>query len=675
MPNFSKKLLILFAGVFFLSSCATTSAPPVVYSTPSRKTLSVYQTLPLTKSLLSSPNFKVIDDFNSGERKNLLGGRWIREAEHAGKINYDIDKDDGRGHYRGLSMKINYRLEPNEYASIKSDLNRLDISQAQYLALKCRHKTDSGSFTGRMRISLTDWRGRSVLHDFTEQCSDLQHTWSDVIIPISIFNTLDLNQLHSLAIILKAKNSMLVGDMWIDELAFYGDNNVEFESHRDNLKGFPKTVIQAKRQAQLKRMAKIAKRGLLREIARDTWKYFEQASDKKTHLIVDHIRLGDAPLAANYTSPTNISMDLLAAVAAFDLKFIRRQQAIDHIQSIFETMRRLKRWNGFFYNFYETTRLSVTRDYVSTVDSGWLAISLVVVRQAFPQELGEQASRFLDEFDFSRFLDPDNNQLSVGYDGVRGSILSYHYGLLASEARATSFYAIGKGDIGREHWWFLFRTPPEAWRWQTQQPQGTESMQDGVTYFQGYYQYQGKKFVPSWGGSLFEFLMPTLVMRETQLAPKGLGLNNRVATEIHRDYALKEKKYPVWGISPASMANGRQWKYSEFGIKTLGAKGYPERGVVTPHVSFLALDSLPDDAVENIIRFLDFNMYGEYGFYDSLNLVNQKVNYQYLALDQGMTLVAICNYLQKGSIQKRFHQDSVGKKAEDLLVKESFFKT
>ena len=52
--------------------------------------------------------------------------------------------------------------------------------------------------------------------------------------------------------------------------------------------------------------------------------------------------------------------------------------------------------------------------------------------------------------------------------------------------------------------------------------------------------------------------MPTLVLNEKKLAPKGLGLNNRIAAEIHRDYALKEKKYPVWGISPAAIASGRR---------------------------------------------------------------------------------------------------------------------
>jgi hypothetical protein len=199
--------------------------------------------------------------------------------------------------------------------------------------------------------------------------------------------------------------------------------------------------------------------------------------------------------------------------------------------------------------------------------------------------------------------------------------------------------------------------------------------QEGIDYFQGHYVYQGKPFVPSWGGSLFEFLMPTLVINENKFGKKNFAVNNRTATEMHRDYALKEKHYPVWGISPAATENGRSWKYSEFGIKELSVKGYRDSGVIAPHVSFLALNTLPKDAVANIRALLRYPIYGAYGFYDSISFRNgnPRGNSQYLALDEGMILVAICNYLKKGAIQKLFHQDPVARNAEDLLGKESFF--
>ena len=162
-------------------------------------------------------------------------------------------------------------------------------------------------------------------------------------------------------------------------------------------------------------------------------------------------------------------------------------------------------------------------------------------------------------------------------------------------------------------------------------------------------------------------------MKEAELAPYGLGLNDRIATALQRDYALKEQKYPVWGISPAASRNGRRWSYGEYGVKALGVKGYPDRGVITPHVSFLALATLPNSAIHNIERLLQLQLYGEYGFYDSFYLHSKQANTQYLTLDQGMILVAICNYLKKGAIRELFHQDEVAKRAEDLL-KESFFK-
>ena len=298
----------------------------------------------------------------------------------------------------------------------------------------------------------------------------------------------------------------------------------------------------------------------------------------------------------------------------------------------------------------------------------------MVVRQAFPGEIARKATILLDRFHFQEFLDPDTNHLAIGYDLERQSLTPYHYGMLVTEARAMSLYGIGKGDLPPEHWWYLYRTAPDAWEWQTQKPQGKMVEHDKISYFQGYYKDGGKKFVPSWGGSLFEFLMPTMVLREQKFAPKGLGLNDKIVTELQRHYALQEKKYPVWGISPSATADGRRWMYGEYGVKKLGVKGYSDKGVITPHASFLALDALPKDAIRNIRKLLTFGIYGEYGFYDTISFPSKKVNTQYLALDQGMVLIPIANYLKKGVIQEYFHKDPVGKKAKELLGQEDFFK-
>jgi hypothetical protein len=396
--------------------------------------------------------------------------------------------------------------------------------------------------------------------------------------------------------------------------------------------------------------------------------------DRKTQLPVDHVRVEEPGGVGSYTTPTNLAMYFLACVSAYELGIISKKEARDRALRTLETLRLMKRWKGFYYNFYHTGNLQVTREYISTVDSGWLAVAWVILRQAFPKELGDLASRFLKEVDFYEFYDPNIGQLQLGFDEAAGDFSPYHYGLLATEARATSFVGIGKGDLPREHWWFIYRTPPKAWSWQNQIPEGKDKDIEGTTVFEGHYNYQGKKFVPSWGGSLFEFLMPALVMKEKELAPKGLGLNNRIATEIHIDYALNRQGYPVWGISPAAISSGRHWRYVEFGIKYLGVKGYRDEGVISPYAAFLALDTLPEHAIDNLRRMLElYPIYGEYGFYDSVNVRTGRVNTQYLALDQGMILAALANYLRQGVLKEHFHRDEVGQKAESLLGAEELF--
>ena len=99
-------------------------------------------------------------------------------------------------------------------------------------------------------------------------------------------------------------------------------------------------------------------------------------------------------------------------------------------------IKKLETWKGFFFNFYETTRLSVPRKFVSSVDNGWLAIALVVVRQAFPGDIATEATAILERFHFQEFLDPDTNHLAIGYDVEHQSPTPYHYGMLVTEARA-----------------------------------------------------------------------------------------------------------------------------------------------------------------------------------------------------------------------------------------------
>ncbi|MFZ5803075.1 MAG: glucoamylase family protein [Candidatus Omnitrophota bacterium] len=626
-----------------------------------------FKTLPKDRSLLSSPQFIVVDDFSAGNMINQRGGLWRTKSPGQGAFEIGIEREDGRG-VRGMSLKGDVHLRGKEKAALQSRLNRLDVSRAESLVFRCKwNARQKGPL--RLALVLQDNHQRKEKVDFTEQVLSEEEGWKDVTVPMDRFEDLDLNEISLIEIMLLSEEGENRGEIWIDEIAFFGPYEVAFESNRDNLAGFPKTEKAEQRRSELLKI--VDNERLLREIARDTWRYFQQARDRKTQLIVDHIKTGDAPLAAGYTSITNVGIDLLATISAWRLGLISKKEAKARVRAVLSTMKAMPQYEGFFYNFYDTRDRSISRSYVSTVDNGWLAVALVVVRQAFP-DLAVEASKFLEPMDFSRFLDPENNHFVIGFDVPMITFGNFHYGMLVSEARATSFLAIGKGDIPKSHWWFLYRTPPESWKWQKQTPKGTWIRRGQLEYFQGYYELHGKKFVPTWGGSLFEFLMPTLVLDEKRLAPAGLGLNNRIGTEMHRQYALVEKQYPVWGISPAATGSGRQWKYQEFGVRALGVKGYAEEGVIAPHVSFLALETLPKEAIQNIRKLLEFpGIYGEHGFYDSIRLRNQRVQTQYLALDQGMILLALCNFLEGGALQRYFHADKIARNAEQLL-KEDF---
>ena len=103
-------------------------------------------------------------------------------------------------------------------------------------------------------------------------------------------------------------------------------------------------------------------------------------------------------------------------------------------------------------------------------------------------------------------------------------------------------------------------------------------------------------------------------------------------------------------------------------------KGYEDLGVVTPHVSFLALAVRPKAAIENIKAFAAVpGMYGVYGFYDAYHVKKNLIAQKYLCLDQAMTLIALNNYLNNGAIRNRFHQDPMIKAQEELLEVERFY--
>ncbi len=413
----------------------------------------------------------------------------------------------------------------------------------------------------------------------------------------------------------------------------------------------------------------------LRRDAALTWRYFVDATANATSLPADRIDMGTSAgksISAT-TSPTDIAMYLMSLTAARDLGLVSPKAANQRMKAITATLVKLPNWHGFPYNWYNTSTGSpqntTSGHFISTVDDGWYAAGLIVARQAFPQ-FAAPLTRLVNAMDFARLYDPSAGQLYGGYDTVNKTLTTWHYGNLNTESRVADYIAIGSGKVPATLWWSVYRTLPASWTWQLQKPVGQTVTHDGVPVFEGHYSMFGMKYVPSWGGSMFETLMPTIVLEEQTLAPNGLGMNDRQMVDLQMRYAAS-RHYPVWGISPCALPNNG---YGVYGVPGLGASKYAENGTVTPYATFLALNFRPRASVANLARLQSlYHLVGPLGYYDSVNVHSGAVAHAYLALDEGMSLAALDNYLNHDSIQHYFNANPVGRKPQSLLSRENMF--
>ncbi len=651
----------------------------------------------------------VFEEFEDGDLTNLLegdSGAWNLnpddlESECKPQIT-EMLGPSGPTH----SLKLTYDVDSPLPAQngYWTKLKNFDASKFDHLEFEVKGDPEAG-FTEVFRVELKKYKdvarvekikGSSVIHVTPE--------WQTVSIPLNKMTgvydfsspeiwknpSLAWKDLDEFVIVFQDRHvTKKTGAVYIDNLRFTRTGNpgptpVDFPPRKKEktptkiegidfakflivrLGGFPKELVVKKTFPQ-------DGREFLKVVAKDTWRFFDEIVDKEHGLPLDTIQLGkEKPLdettwVGDYTNVTNIGVYFMVLVSAFDLGFITKEDAVARAAKTLDSIDKFEiHSSGFPYNYYDTTTIERTSYFVSLIDSGWLAAGLVVLKNAFPEALADRVEKMLAKWNFSFFYDPVERQMWHGYYDHLQVYSDYHYGPLYSEPRAISYMAIGRGEVPMEHWFVgLQRTFTESYSWQEQEPKNrVERTTLGFTYPGGHYEWKDLKYVPSWGGSAFEALMPTLVLDEKNLAPKGLGLNDARHVQGQIRYAMEELGYPVWGMSPSSVPEGG---YSEFGAKPFGSKGY-KPGVVTPHASALALEFAPKEAVSNLRKLTElYDIYGEYGFYDAVTVKTGLVARKYLALDQAMIFVAINNYLNDGAIRKRFHADPAMKKAEPIL--------
>ena len=497
----------------------------------------------------------------------------------------------------------------------------------------------------------------------------------------------------------------------------------------------------------------------LRLLARRTWFYFETfAGPEENWLPPDNYQ--DAPHAeiAHRTSPTNIGMMLLSTAAAWDLGFIGRAELAARFGNCFDSLARLERHRGHFFNWYDTRSLKPLEPrYISSVDSGNLAACLIAcaatlreagerssletqrwqgledaaglldgalarlpdaqpsrarlaaivrrmsdardsgaaealdsiigedlpafeaelvrfgspasappaqaMREAYDwlerlsyqlravrRDLGEissesetlialadEAGALADAMDFGALYDAERRLLYIGHNASAGRTDPHHYDLLASEARIASFFAIAKGDVPPEHWFHLQRPVAAAG--------------DGVALL-------------SWNGSMFEYLMPRLLLRP---APETLlGESERMAVALQRRHGAGHDV--PWGISESAYAErdpDHRYRYQAFGVPSLGLRrGLGRDMVVAPYASALALAVAPHAAADNLGRLASLGALRRFGFIEALDFTAERAGdagfvpvTTYMAHHQGMILAGIANALLGDRFVERLERE------------------
>ena len=454
----------------------------------------------------------------------------------------------------------------------------------------------------------------------------------------------------------------------------------------------------------------------LQAVARDTWRLFERCVvAQDNYLPPDNLQITPHDMVAHRTSPTNIGLYLLSAACARQFGWIGTLELINRLERTLATLHTLQRHRGHFLNWYDTqTCAPLLPMYVSTVDSGNLSGHLLAVAQAclelahtpldgsasrrallalttrlapllairatlspakrdelkwlmadyratlLSAQRDEQAQTSLDasgfvtsaaqasarlralsqecqqlaqQADYGFLYSRKRNLFHIGYRVAEQQRDAGFYDLLASESRLTSLLAIAKGDVPVRHWTSLGRIFYAV---------GTEAA------------------LRSWSGSMFEYLMPNLVLEE----PYGSVLHAACESALTEQISFAQAQGVPWGISESAYAASDHtlaYQYAPQGVpRSALRRTPPDELVIAPYATALAAQLSPHRALQNYVALEQLGARGQYGFIEALdfsparriaNEVPAPV-LTFMAHHQGMSIVALANVLLGGVAQR-----------------------
>lgn len=440
-----------------------------------------------------------------------------------------------------------------------------------------------------------------------------------------------------------------------------------------------------------------AEREELERLARDIWAFYEDFVTEKDHwLPPDNVQMEPDRGIAHRTSPTNIGMYVLCAVAARDFGFIDTKGLIDRLERTIGTIEAMEKWEGHLYNWYDTETLHPLQPiYVSTVDSGNLVASLMAAKEgllewmradwggnaggsgkdraetvdgsrfdvAFASELGsiggsdlmkrgsalaERIDALARNTDFRPLHDPKTNLFSLGYHVGRRERDEVMYDLLASEARQASFVAIAMGQVPVSHWNALGRTMTKV---------------------------GGQAALLSWSGTMFEYMMPWLLMRTY----RDTVWDSTYKAVVNRQIEYARQRGVPFGISESgyfAFDHQLNYQYRAFGVPGLGFKrGLEQDLVLAPYATIMALPYARQEGLRALAKFESIGGRGRYGYYEALDFTPRRLKQDgkhaviqsFMAHHQGMSLLTLSNLLLPQTMIDRFHRNKEVRAAELLL--------
>lgn len=381
----------------------------------------------------------------------------------------------------------------------------------------------------------------------------------------------------------------------------------------------------------------------LTDLAQNTWRFFESSVGPDTHYLPpDNVQLEPWRGPAMRTSPTNIGLYLLSAMAMVEMDLLEADQAATRIRATVETLEALPKWRGHLYNWYDLNTLEVLDPpYVSSVDSGNYVAFLMAAAQLLRQHLSEldAADRELparmdalaEAVDLAALYDAQAQLFFVGFDTRQEQPQGSHYGLLASEARLLSFVAICTRQVPLRHFSRLSRTRVALGR---------------------------EHLLMSWSGTLFEYLMPQLLL---PLTP-GTLLHHACAAAVRCH--IKAGKDGLWGMSESgyyAFDPQLNYQYRAFGLEALAADPDAQGKVFAPYAVALALSLYPDQAMAALQRMHSLGLDTPQGFLESIDLDTQRTGVpegrivrSHMAHHQGMLLCAVANALTGDALSRAF---------------------